>query len=64
MEPLGHLARSLLKEAGLGQSEAARLLEVNPRTMRRYVAGFPLPRTVELALRYLASSKPPKGKPK
>jgi predicted transcriptional regulator len=32
------LVRSLLEEAGLNQCEAARLIGVSPRTMRRYVS--------------------------
>lgn len=31
--------RALLKRAGLSQLAAARALEINPRTMRRYVLG-------------------------
>lgn len=58
----GTLVRSLLEAGGLGQSEAARALGINPRTMRRYVAGDPLPRTVELALRYLVTL-PPNARP-
>jgi hypothetical protein len=41
----------LLEKAGLSQLGAARRLGVDPRTIRRYVAGdLPVPRVVELAL--------------
>jgi hypothetical protein len=44
--------QKLLDEAGLSQRRAARHLQIDERTMRRYVAGeLPVPRTVELALR-------------
>ena len=37
-----------------GQSALARDLDINPRTVRSYVAGEqPIPRTVELAVKYL-----------
>jgi transcriptional regulator with XRE-family HTH domain len=46
--------RKLLDNAGLSQSEAARRLGISARNMRRYVAGdSPVPRAIELALRYL-----------
>jgi len=46
----------LLDRAGLSQRGAAKALEINERTMRKYVAGdAPIPKTVELALLYLAS---------
>lgn len=45
----------LLERAGLSQRGAARELEINERTMRRYVAGeSPVPRVVQLALERLA----------
>jgi|HubBroStandDraft_6_1064221.scaffolds.fasta_scaffold1578492_3 hypothetical protein len=44
----------LLARAKLSQSEAAHLLELTDRTLRRYVAGTsPVPRVVVLALLYL-----------
>jgi transcriptional regulator with XRE-family HTH domain len=44
----------LLASAGLSQRAAARELAISERNMRRYVAGeLPVPKTVELALRYL-----------
>jgi plasmid maintenance system antidote protein VapI len=46
----------LLDRAGLSQRGAAKALEINERTMRKYVSGdSPIPKTVELALRWLAS---------
>jgi transcriptional regulator with XRE-family HTH domain len=46
--------RQLLKKSGLSQVEAARLIDVTDRTMRRYLSGEikPIPRVVELALLY------------
>jgi transcriptional regulator with XRE-family HTH domain len=47
--------RKLLESNDLTQSAAARELHIDPRTMRRYVLGeSPVPRVVELALRYVA----------
>lgn len=46
----------LLDRAGLSQRGAAKALEINERTMRKYAAGdSKVPKTVELALLYLAS---------
>jgi hypothetical protein len=46
----------LLDRAGLSQRGAAKALEINERTMRKYCAGdSAIPKTVELALLYLAS---------
>lgn len=46
--------QKLLDQAGLSQRGAAKALEINERTMRRYVAGDqPIPRVVEYALRWL-----------
>jgi transcriptional regulator with XRE-family HTH domain len=46
-----------LRDAGLSQRGAAKRLEINERTMRRYVSGEqPIPRVVEYALYWLASS--------
>lgn len=46
--------RKFLNDAELSQSEAARGLELDPRTVRRYVAGdLPIPKVVELALQGL-----------
>lgn len=43
--------RTVLTDAGLSQSAAARALEIDPRTMRRYIAGeLPVPTVVALAL--------------
>jgi len=46
----------LLDRAGISQRGAAKTLDINERTMRKYCAGdSPIPKTVELALLYLAS---------
>ena len=43
--------RQRLATAGLSQRAAARMLDINERTMRRYASGaLPIPKTVELAL--------------
>ena len=45
-----------LDRAGLSRNQAARDLGLDPRTVRRYVAGdLPVPRVVELALLGLAT---------
>ena len=48
--------RAALARAGLTQRGAARALEINERTVRRYAAGTPVPRVVWLALERLALS--------
>lgn len=46
--------RRLLDRAGISQRAAAVALDINERTMRLYVAGDAvIPRTVELACKYL-----------
>jgi DNA-binding XRE family transcriptional regulator len=43
-----------IERAGLSQRGAAKALEINERTMRKYVAGdSKIPKTVELAMLYL-----------
>jgi plasmid maintenance system antidote protein VapI len=55
----------LLDRAGLSQRGAAKALELNERTMRRYCAGdSAVPKTVELALLYLASQSQRHGEQK
>jgi plasmid maintenance system antidote protein VapI len=50
----------LLDRAGLSQRGAAKAIEINERTMRKYVAGeAKVPKTVELALRWLESQGNP-----
>jgi DNA transposition AAA+ family ATPase len=45
-----------LDEHGLSQRGAAREIGIGERTMRSYIAGdLPVPRTVEYALRWVAS---------
>jgi hypothetical protein len=54
----------LLVHAQLSQAAAARALGLSDRTLRRYVAGIAVPRTVILALQYVVehpSSPPPAG---
>ena len=46
--------RAALARAGLTQRGAARALEINERTVRRYAAGATVPRVVWLALERLA----------
>lgn len=47
-----------LKRLGLSQSGAARILEVDPRTVRRWVAGDgPIPKTVEMTLLWIESQQ-------
>ena len=47
--------KGLLARCGLSQRGAARSLEIHERTMRKYISGeAAIPRTVELALRWLA----------
>jgi hypothetical protein len=51
--------KQLIAEAGLSQRGAAKALEINERTMRRYcspVDNQNAPRVVELALMYLGNS--------
>jgi len=46
--------RRVLDRAGLSQRGAARELDLNERTVRKYVAGrIPIPLTVELALKWV-----------
>jgi hypothetical protein len=47
----------LLDKNGMSQRGAAKALEINERTMRKYVAGeSKIPKTVELALLYLGGA--------
>lgn len=53
----------LLDRSGLSQRSAAKALEINERSMRRYCSGEqPVPKAIELALLYLASQANPGGK--
>ena len=48
--------RAQLDKCGLSQRGAARELDLDERTMRRYCAGdLPVPRVVDYALRWLAA---------
>ena len=50
--------RRLLKANDLKQTVAAREIGIDPRTMRRYVAGdLPVPKVVEYALQWLLSQR-------
>lgn len=50
--------RKLLADAGLTQKAAAELLGMTDRQMRRYVSGEnPVPRVVDLALRYVIEQR-------
>jgi hypothetical protein len=49
--------RALLDSEELSQSEAARRLDIDPRTMRRYIAGdLEIPLLVEIAIKAVTSS--------
>ena len=48
--------RELLSDMKITQRKAARLLQINERTMRRYAAGEPIPRVVELALYWVKNN--------
>jgi plasmid maintenance system antidote protein VapI len=49
----------LLDRIGMSQRAAAKALEINERTMRKYIAGdAPIPKTVELAMLYLSVCSP------
>ena len=55
--------RKLLDGNALSQIAAARELGIDPRTMRRYVAGdTPIPRVLELAMLFLISNRRRKNK--
>lgn len=50
--------QSFLDHVGLSQRGAAREIGIHERTMRAYIAGdLPVPRTVEYALRWVASQQ-------
>jgi hypothetical protein len=50
----------LLNFAELSQSEAARQLDIDPRTMRRYLAGdLAIPRAVEIAIKAVTETWSP-----
>lgn len=52
------IVRQLIATLGLSQRAAARELDLNERTMRRYcAAGEPVPRVVMLALERLVDMK-------
>lgn len=51
----GSQLKKILAKAALSQRGAAKLLEINERTMRRYVSGEqPIPRVVEYALMWIS----------
>lgn len=55
--------REFLEDQELTQSELAMSLEINPRTVRRYVNGeSEIPRTIELACLGLETLKPARRK--
>lgn len=50
--------RRLLDKCELSQQQAARLIDINPRTMRRYALGeSAIPLVVEYALRWVTLQK-------
>lgn len=55
--------KKLLNDAGLNQTEAAELIGVTARQMRRYVSGdTPVLKVVELALRYVTERRQKEAK--
>lgn len=50
--------RAALDRLGLTQAEAAKALGISVRTSHGYANGWPIPKVVILALRYLAIKKP------
>ncbi|MGV0982355.1 MAG: hypothetical protein ACOYB0_08345 [Polynucleobacter sp.] len=46
--------RTLVEQSGYTQANAAQLIGVDQRTMRRYLAGAPVPYTVQVTLELLA----------
>jgi hypothetical protein len=51
--------KRVLANAALSQRGAAKLLEINERTMRRYISGEqPIPRVVEYALMWISHQSP------
>jgi len=43
--------KKLIELAGLSQREVAKMISIDERTMRRYIAGdLPIPKVVELAV--------------
>ena len=53
----GSELKQLLQDGGLSQRGAARLLGVDERTVRRYVAGAAIPVTVQIAVRCLVQHR-------
>jgi hypothetical protein len=49
----GKQLQKVLDKCGLSQRGAARALEINERSMRRYVTADRVPKVVELAVLYL-----------
>lgn len=50
----GGQLQKLLDSAGLSQRGAAKAIEINERTMRKYIAGdAEIPKTVEYAIRWV-----------
>lgn len=45
--------KALLAKCGISQRTAAKVLNINERTMRRYCAGGKIPHVVELAMRWI-----------
>jgi transcriptional regulator with XRE-family HTH domain len=51
--------KKLIEQAGLSQREVAKMISIDERTMRRYIAGdLPIPRVVELAVTCLVEHSP------
>lgn len=57
--PAPDYLKALLAKAGISIRLSARLLAVNPRSMRNYLSGRdPIPYSVQFALEYLAENPP------
>jgi hypothetical protein len=55
--------RQLIESAGLSQVEAARLIGITDRNMRRYIAGdLSIPRPIELALLFVIGQRMQPGR--
>jgi transcriptional regulator with XRE-family HTH domain len=51
--------QKMIQAAGLTQREVAKVLNINERTMRRYVLGeLPIPKVIELAVTCLVEHPP------
>ena len=55
----GKQLKKILEVAEISQRRMAKLIEIHERSMRRFTAGVvPIPKTVELAVRYMCEHQP------